>query len=483
MGFPWASPAIAAAAAGRSSGCSRSRMLVASRSGSGWPNVAMKAGLTRWKWPSRVLIQNRSSERTKKGSTGGCCGTGSANARLRLRWTATPWYVSMLIVRAGRQANGLPDRRLAFESEAYGKSETCDRKPAGWKVAACGKLRAAHARVSARRSFSPRQLPLLPDGPRADDYRVGDAGRGGRLAGVCADASPAGPRTGGAGAVSSRHPSLSRRGPDGRPFCAPTNPASMLRRLRAVLPDAVGADVARLILRVPDLWRAAIEWNRTRLQRTREPGIPAAAGDRGTLPQGSGVELIHFPGRHDCRTGGGRVALRLDYKPRTGLCLRGDRVSGGAGDVGGYPGTHRARAASSGVLWDGLGGPAIHPAQQADPGRHLAGPVRRAVGRRRGAAAGLRARDSQNRGIRARNSAERARRGRRHHGPGGDALALAAACRRDHAVVRVRLRGLHGNLWFVAQAGPFAGGISADRRVRHGECDRAPYAHPAFDAR
>src|ERR1039458_6937008 len=141
-------------------------------------------------------------------------------------------------------------------------------------------------------------------------------------------------------------------------------------------------------------------------------------------------------------------------------------VSGGAGDVGGYPGTHLARAPSSGVLWDGLGGPAIHPAQQADPGRHLAGPVRRAVGRRRGAAAGLRARDSQNRGIRARNSAERARRGRRHHGPGGDALALAAACRRDHAVVRVRLRGLHGNLWFVAQAGPFAGGISADRRVR-----------------
>jgi NO-binding membrane sensor protein with MHYT domain len=30
----------------------------------------MNAGLTRRKWPSRVVIQKRSSERAKKGSTG-----------------------------------------------------------------------------------------------------------------------------------------------------------------------------------------------------------------------------------------------------------------------------------------------------------------------------------------------------------------------------------------------------------------------------
>jgi MFS family permease len=43
--------------------------------------------------------------------------------------------------------------------------------------------------------------------------------------------------------------------------------------------------VAWLILHISDLWRAAAEWHRARLQRARGPGIPAAAGAGEDFPK------------------------------------------------------------------------------------------------------------------------------------------------------------------------------------------------------
>ena len=180
------------------------------------------------------------------------------------------------------------------------------------------------------------------------------------MAGLCADASAARSGTGWPGAVSARHPSLPRHRRCCGPVPATTYFAGELRRLCVMLAAPAGVDAARRLISILPVCRTAGERNCARLQRACRTGVPAAACAREDFSQGSGLELLDFPGGRDYRAGGGRLALWLDGQSGAGVLLRGDRVPGSAAGVGGHSHPGGSTAAAGAVLCAGSGGFAIH---------------------------------------------------------------------------------------------------------------------------
>ena len=125
----------------------------------------------------------------------------------------------------------------------------------------------------------------------------------------------------------------------------------------------------------------------------------------------------------------------------------------------------------------------LHLAQQVDSRLHVAGSFCGAAGRRGGAAAGLRARDSAHRSVRTGSAARGSGLGRRYGCDSPGALSAAAAGRPQHAVLRRWIRRVHHRLRAVAQHCAVADCADADRRVRYGQRDCALHAGSAHDAR
>src|ERR1700683_1356652 len=180
----------------------------------------------------------------------------------------------------------------------------------------------SYVRVRGPRCLSLSECPLLPEYPRAYHYGIGDAGRRGRMAGVWADASPAGPgarrpRAGPAWHVASPH----HRAHSG-PVCAATNLAGLLCGVLTVFSASACANHARSYFGGADLSGAALKWQHARVQRAGRPGIPAAACTGAGLPQRGSMEFLRLPGLRHRRADGRRPALWLggEADARLPLC-------------------------------------------------------------------------------------------------------------------------------------------------------------------
>src|SRR5579864_573146 len=106
------------------------------------------------------------------------------------------------------------------------------------------------------------ELSLPCGGARALGVCLRNAGRGGGMAIVRADASAAGPGTGGAGAVFAGHAAVPGGRTYGRPLSPQEHSAVLHGRLRAGSPVAGGLHVERIPGRLSDLPGAAAERNR-----------------------------------------------------------------------------------------------------------------------------------------------------------------------------------------------------------------------------
>ena len=123
------------------------------------------------------------------------------------------------------------------------------------------------------------EFPLLHAGavPHRDLHR--DAGAGGGLADLFADASPARSRLGRTGAIRARRAALSDCRPHRRPCPAPTHYLHLLRGLFHLFGAVPHACDPRYRDGVADLRGAAHQWRSSSFQRSGRSSVHAASGD------------------------------------------------------------------------------------------------------------------------------------------------------------------------------------------------------------
>src|ERR1035441_7330920 len=181
-------------------------------------------------------------------------------------------------------------------------------------------------------------------------------------------------------------------------------------------------------------------------------------------------------------TDGGGAGLWAHRESGAGVCRVGGGVSDRHGVDGADPCAGGATAARDRPAGSAAGWAALSLARQNDAGRGLARHVRGAAGRGGGADAGIREGHpgSGRHGIG--DSARLPRHGRGDHGDGVGSAAAQTACGRDHAMLRRRVRRLHGSVRTVAKCGVIGGGAGDAGRVRHGQRGGAAYPGTDLDA-